>query len=104
MGCPACGLEHGLPPPDTPLAELPNLGKVSAGWLQQAGLHTLADLQAMGAVRAWRLVEALGVKPGLNLLYALEGALHGSHWLEVKRRQKAELLTQLEASREQDTI
>jgi DNA transformation protein len=97
-------MAHDLPAPATPLAELPNLGDVSVGWLRQAGLHTYADLQAAGAVRAWRRVEALGVRPGLNLLYALEGALHGSHWLEVKRRQKSELLMQLEASREQDTL
>jgi len=104
MGCPACGLEHGLPAADTPLADVPNLGKVSAGWLQQVGLHTFADLQAMGAVRAWLLLEAHGIKPSLNLFYAMEAALHGSHWLEVKRQRKTELLTQLEASREQGLI
>ncbi len=104
MGCPACGLEHGLPEADTPLADVPNLGKVSAGWLQQVGLSTFADLQAMGSVRAWLLIEALGIKPSLNLLYAMEGALHGSHWLEIKRQRKTELLTQLEASREQGLI
>jgi DNA transformation protein len=104
MGCPACGLEHDLPEADTPLADVLNLGKVNAGWLQEAGLRTFVDLQVMGSVRAWLLMEALGIKPSLNLLYAMEGALHGSHWLEIKRRCKTELLMQLEVSREQGSI
>jgi len=49
-------------------------------------------------------VESLGVRPSQNFLYALEGVLHGSHWLEVKRLRKDELLKQLEASRELDSI
>ena len=104
MGCPACGLEHGLPPAETPLAEISGLGEVGARWLAQTGLHTLADLQATGAVRAYLRIEALDVEPGMNLLYALEAALHGNHWLEVKRLRKTELLMQLEVSRGQGLI
>jgi DNA transformation protein and related proteins len=97
MTCPACGLVHALPAADTPLVELPNLGEVSADWLSRAGINTLADLQALGAVKAYLMVQALAVKPSLNLLYALEAALHGKHWLEVKREQKTALLSQLAA-------
>lgn len=104
MTCPACGLVHALPAADTPLAELPNLGEVSATWLSRTGINTLADLQSLGSVRAYLMVQALGVKPSLNLLYALEAALHGSHWLEVKREQKTALLSQLAAIKEQSLI
>lgn len=104
MSCPVCGLAHELPSAETPLAELSGLGETGANWLRQAGLYTFADLRAMGSVRSWLLVESLGVRPSQNFLYALEGVLHGSHWLEVKRLRKDELLKQLEASRELDSI
>ncbi len=101
MTCPACGLVHDLPPPETPLDEVPNLGEASGRWLRDAGLHTLADLQVLGAVKAYLLVRATGVKPSLNLLYALEGALHGKHWLEIKREHKSALLAAMAAIEEQ---
>lgn len=103
MTCPACGQVHALLAADTPVAELQNLGKVSAGWLERAGMHTLADLQAMGAIKAYLLVQALGVNPSLNLLYALEGALHGSHWLQVKRERKIALLLELDMQQDMQT-
>lgn len=97
MTCPACGLVHAMPAANTPVGQLPNLGEVSADWLKQTGINTFADLQAVGAIKAYLLVQALGVKPSLNLLYALEAALHGNHWLEVKREQKTALLSELES-------
>jgi DNA transformation protein and related proteins len=104
MSCPACGLVHALPATDTPLVELPNLGGLSGAWLSDAGINTLADLQVLGSVKTYLLVQALGVNPSLNLLYALEAALHGSHWLEVKREQRTVLLSQLAAVKEQSLI
>lgn len=100
MACPGCGVAHDEPQAVTPLAQLNNLDTVSADWLAQAGLHVMADLAATGAVEAYRRVEALGLKPSLNLLYALEGALHNEHWLETKRRRKLELVSALQAARE----
>lgn len=103
MTCPGCGVAHLPLQADTPLLQLNNLGSVSAGWLAQAGIHVMADLSAIGAVQAYRRVEALGCKPSLNLLYALEGALHNEHWLETKRRHKLPLLAALHAAGEQAT-
>lgn len=104
MTCPACGLAHDLPAAHSPVGELSNLGDVSAEWLGQVGINTFADLQSIGAIKVYLLVQALGVKPSLNLLYALEAALHGRHWLEVKREQKTALLSQLAAIKEQSLI
>lgn len=101
MTCPACGMVHALPSADTALADLPNLGEASAAWLAAAGLHTLADIQVLGSIKAFLLVQAAGMKPSLNLLYALEATLHGKHWLEVKREQKTTLLAELAAMKEQ---
>lgn len=101
--CPGCGVAHADMHPQMPLAQLPNLGTVSAEWLAQAGLHTLADLAGIGAVEAYRRVQALGFKPSLNLLYALEGALHDEHWLQTKRHRKLDLLARLQAAKEHAT-
>lgn len=100
MRCPGCGAAHVHPHDGSAIEELPNLGPVSAEWLRQVGIATLAELVALGAVGAYLRVQELGVKPSLNLLYALEGAIRGSHWLEVKRDSKTELLAMLDSVKE----
>lgn len=100
MRCPGCGAAHAHPHDGSAIEELPNLGVVSAEWLRQAGITTLAELTALGAVEAYFRVQKLGVKPNLNLLYALEGAIRGSHWLQVKRDSKAKLLALLDSVKE----
>lgn len=102
MQCPGCGVAHAHPHGDLhgEIEHLPNLGEVSAVWLKEAGYGTLAELTTAGAVHAFLRVEAMGRKPSLNLLYALEGAIHGEHWLQVKRDCKTALLAALEAARE----
>jgi DNA transformation protein len=98
MRCPGCGASHSHS--ESAIEELPNLGPVSAEWLRQAGITTLGELTALGSVQAYLQVQKLGVKPSLNLLYALEGAIRGSHWLEVKRDSKTELLAMLDSAKE----
>ena len=101
MACPGCGAVHAQPHADMSLAELPHLGADSVTWLKTAGITLVADLVELGAVGAYRRVEALGHEPSLNLLYALEAAISGEHWLEVKRLHKDSLLTALADAREQ---
>ena len=98
--CPGCGVAHNGSHPEMPLVQLPNLGASSAGWLAAAGLHTFSHLLDLGAIEAYRRVEQAGFKPSLNLLYALEGALHNEHWLETKRHRKQELLARLQTAKE----
>jgi DNA transformation protein len=100
MLCPGCGAAHSGPHDEDDVAQLPNLGPASAEWLRQAGITTYAELKETGAVQAFMRVRKLGVAPSLNLLYALEGAIRGSHWLEVKRQDKNELLAMLNSARE----
>ena len=73
--------------------ELKNLGPVSREWLNAVGIHSRADLEAVGAIEAYRLVRLHGFNASLNLLYALEAALRNEHWAqlapEVKTRLKA---------------
>jgi hypothetical protein len=78
------------------LAALPNLGLRSAQMLTEAGIRSQAALARTGAVGAYLRVKRSGGNASLNLLYALAGALDGTHWQQVRRQRKLELLTALE--------
>lgn len=78
------------------LAALPNLGVRSASMLDAAGIHSEAELRALGAVAAYARVKRSGARPGLNLLWALEGALSGIPWQIVAREHRTSLLLALE--------
>ena len=75
---------------------LPNLGPKSQQMLARAGIHTLADLRALGAVVAYVQTKRSGARVSLNLLWALEGAITGLHWQEVAREHRTSLLLALE--------
>jgi len=66
------------------LAELRNIGPVSARRLEAAGVASQQDLEALGAVEAYLVVKKrFPEHTSLNLLYALEGALLDIPWDEV---------------------
>ena len=75
-----------------------NIGPKSAAWLRQVGLRTLDDLAAVGTVEAFMRVKRAGFKPGLNLLYAIEGALLDCHWQEVPDERRQELILAADAA------
>jgi DNA transformation protein and related proteins len=64
----------------TPVDALRNLGPVSAAWLREVGIPTRGDLERAGAALAYRVVRDRHPTAGLNLLYALHGALTGERW------------------------
>ena len=78
--------------------KLRNIGPKSAAWLRQVGLRSRADLEAAGTVEAFMRVRRAGFKPGLNLLYAIEGALNDCHWQEVPEARRGELVAAAEAA------
>lgn len=65
--------------------------------LAAAGIDTLAELRALGAVRAYLAVKRAGAKPSINLLWALEAALTGRRWQDVARDDRVSLLLALDA-------
>ncbi len=76
------------------IEQLPNLGPVMAHRLREIGICTEDDLQASGSARAFvRLRAAFGRSVTLNALYAMEGALLGVDWTELRPERKAELRT-----------
>ena len=79
----------------TKISDLPNLGPKSQQILAQSGIHTIEQLRALGAVRAYVQVKRSG-NASLNLLWAMEGALTGQHWQDVAKHDRLSLLMQLE--------
>ena len=79
------------------LQSLKNLGKTSAQWLHAVGIHSTPDLRRLGAVGAYRAVQARGFRASKVLLYAIEGALLDVHWNDLPAARKAALNGQLDA-------
>lgn len=78
------------------LQDLPNLGLRSIELLAAAGVTSLAQLQELGAVRAFVRARACTAGVSLSLLWALEGALTGRRWQDVAEADRASLLMALE--------
>jgi DNA transformation protein len=74
------------------LRDLMNLGPASEKMLKAVDIRTPEDLEALGAVEAFRRVRDCELNPSLNLLYALEGALTGVPWNELPDELRARLL------------
>ncbi|MGF1721002.1 TfoX/Sxy family protein [Vibrio kyushuensis] len=87
------------------LRDLQGLGPKSEAMLVNAGIDSVMLLKKLGAIRAFIKVKKQGdINPSLNLLYAMVGALEGKHWLEIAKKQKAELIIQLEGYEELEAL
>ena len=86
------------------LEPLPGLGPVSAQWLVQIGIRSHRDLVNMGALAAYLKLKRSGVNTGLNMLYALVGAVERRHWTDVAKTEKTRLLNELKAVQEFDAL
>lgn len=63
------------------LETLPNIGKILAGRLRQAGIETAEELLAVGDVAAFRRLRAeLPEDSCVSTRYALAGAVRGVRW------------------------
>ncbi|MBL8163093.1 MAG: TfoX/Sxy family protein [Anaerolineae bacterium] len=66
-------------------------------WLHEVGIHSFADLEALGAVEAYKRLKARFPREvSLNALWGLQGALLNLHWNAIPPEMKAELKSQLE--------
>lgn len=78
------------------LSNLKGLGPKTTAWLNDIGIHTLEDIEALGVVEVYkRLKEAYPHKVSLNALYGLQAAVLGIHWLALPPEMKAELKAQV---------
>ena len=84
------------------LRQLPNLGPKSEQMLYNAGITTPEQLKQLGPVKAYLRVKQTGLKPSLNLLYAIAGALSNTHWNKLSPEERCHLLMELEDYQEND--
>ncbi len=82
------------------IADLKSLGPKSQKLLAEAGITTVDELYAIGAVAAYIRVKAYWPRTSLNMLWALESAVTGIPWQEVARLHRTNLLSAVEAARQ----
>lgn len=75
------------------LTKMPNIGKVTAGQLVEAGVDTPDKLRYMGAKEAFLRIRAQSDPTAcVRVLYGLEGAVRGVKDTELPEAVKKDLL------------
>ncbi|MCI0714579.1 MAG: TfoX/Sxy family protein [Chloroflexi bacterium] len=76
----------------TKLTDVRGIGPTTTEWLNEIGIHTLEDIQALGAVETYkRLKRAFPKFVTLNALWGLEAVLNDMDWRDISPERKAEL-------------
>lgn len=78
-----------------PIENLRNLGRVSAAWLRDVEIRTIADLRNVGPVFAYMRVKKREQQVSLNLLWALAAGLKDIDWRELTDQEKHDLLVEI---------
>jgi len=79
------------------MTPIKNMGPKSSLWLHEIGIDTLEDLEAIGAVEAYRrLKTARPTEVSLNALWGMQAALLNIHWNALTAEMKADLKSQLD--------
>ena len=87
------------------LSTLKGLGSKSEKCLNEIGIYTIEDLEEIGAINAFiKLKKECSVKPSLNFLYAMVGALENKHWAGIAKSEKTRLLVELDGYQELEEI
>ncbi len=73
------------------LTQLPNIGKVVAEKLVQAGISTPDELITLGTEQAFIRLLSFDDTACLSELQAIEGAIQGIRWHNLPKERKAEL-------------
>ena len=80
----------------SPVDSLPGLGPASRQWLGQIGIHTATQLRAADPYTTYAQLKACNPRVGLNMLYALIGAIDGLPWKQIARERRTEILLRLD--------
>ncbi|BCL69324.1 putative TfoX protein [Vibrio nigripulchritudo MADA3029] len=80
----------------TRLKDLPNLRLGTERMLKKAGISSVQELQDYGSVEAYKAIKQTHSSDvGLELLWALEGAIKGTHWSVIPQDRRDELMKRL---------
>jgi DNA transformation protein len=75
-----------------------NIGAKTEHLLQEVGVSTQEELQAIGPVEAWRRIKRLHPEQAtLTPLYRLQGALLGVPWNKLSEEIMEQLLDEIQA-------
>jgi DNA transformation protein len=77
------------------LARLPGLGDTTAQWLVDVGIESYDDIDRLGSIEVYRLLQRSRPGVTLNFLWALESLLLGCHWRDLPAQRKDELRRQV---------
>ncbi|MFZ8768236.1 TfoX/Sxy family DNA transformation protein [Vibrio harveyi] len=78
------------------LKDLPNLRLATERMLKKAGIDSVEQLEAEGALNAYKAIQDTHASTvSLELLWALEGAIKGTHWSVVPQSRREELMSAL---------
>ena len=80
----------------SPIESLPNLGPKSGQWLRKAGISTIAELERLGPVVAYRLVKQHQPKASLNHLWTMAAGLKDKGWRELTEATRNRLRKEVE--------
>jgi DNA transformation protein and related proteins len=74
-----------------PVSAIRNLGPKSAAMFARAGITSAEEIEALGAVAAFRRLKASGARPSVTMLYALAAGLSGRDWTFLTPDERADL-------------
>ncbi len=87
------------------LSKLKGLGPKSEKCLNEIGIKSKSDLETIGPIRAFlKLRQECSIKPSLNFLYAMVGALEEKNWTDIAKSEKDRLLMEMEGYQELEKI
>jgi len=81
-----------------PIVGVRNLGPKTALALSEVGIHTRADLDAVGAVEAYQRLRTRAGNVSLNALYAMQAGLMNVDWRDLPDELKTALREAVEAT------
>ncbi|MEF3047599.1 TfoX/Sxy family protein [Pseudotabrizicola sp. L79] len=74
-----------------PVSSIPNLGPASEAAFAKAGIHSAAELRALGADEGYRRLLLAGTQPHFIGYYVLVMGLQGRPWNDCKGEEKKAL-------------
>ena len=83
------------------LSKLKGLGRKTESYLNKIGIYTKKQLIEIGPYKTYlKLFEKGTIKPNLNFLYALVGAIENKNWNDVAKNEKTRILYELQEFQE----
>ena len=84
------------------MSRIKNIGPKSESWLNDIGIFTVDDVEAIGVVEIYRRLKLSRPNISLVMLYALQGAVMDMHWQEIPDDVREDLIAKAKAALEED--